>query len=94
MIRAVIVLCLMASPIHAQPAQCAERAGVVEALKAKYGEVQVMMGKQDGGSDAIVEIFSNPITGTWTVLRSNMAGVTCLLASGTNLVAIGIGKPA
>ena len=93
MMRAFVALCLMSAPIHAQVTPCAERAGVVEALKSKYGEVPVMMGKQDDGF-SIMEMFSNPLTGTWTVLTTNMTGMSCLRASGTNLVSVKSGKPA
>ena len=90
--RAVIALCLMASPIHAQATQCAERAGVVEALKIKYGEVQIMLGRQ--GPDSVLEVFANRKTGSWTVLTTNMAGLSCLRSAGTDLVVAKPGEPA
>ena len=92
MIRAVMAMCIMASPIHAQSWECADRALIVAALKADFGEVHVMLGRQ--GPTVILELLSNPDTGTWTMLTTGDNGVSCLLAAGTDLVALMSGDPA
>lgn len=65
---------------EAQAANCAPRAVVLERLAERYGETRQGIGL--GGSGTVVEMFANPQTGTWTLLATNTAGVTCLVASG------------
>ncbi len=65
---------------HAQQANCAERAVVVERLQDRYGETRQSIGL--GRNNAVVEVFASDSTGTWTILVTLPNGVSCLVASG------------
>lgn len=64
---------------------CADRTLVVDRLKSKYAEQLTASGLQYGAeADALVEIWTSPDTGTFTVLVTLANGTTCILAAGTN----------
>jgi hypothetical protein len=67
------------SPTAAQ-SLCGAREAVVDMLGTRYGETVRSLGL--AGRDRIVEVFASDETGTWTILVTNTAGVTCLVASG------------
>jgi hypothetical protein len=71
-------LALRAAPAAAQT-QCAPRDDVVSYLASEYGETMQSMGL---ARDAVVVVFANRTTGTWTITRTDAHGVTCLMASG------------
>jgi len=62
-----------------QPA-CADRQVVVERLQSRYGEVRQSIGL--GQNNSVVEMFASPTTGTWTIVVTTSAGISCLVASG------------
>jgi hypothetical protein len=69
----------------AQASSCADRTLVVERLQSKYAEQLTASGLQYGAqADALVEIWTSPDTGTFTVLVTLANGTTCILAAGTN----------
>ncbi|SFI84854.1 hypothetical protein [Albimonas pacifica] len=72
-------IALAASPVVAQP-QCAPRPIVVEALAQKFGEHRIGMGIQNGAR--VVEVFVNAETGSFTVLSTSLAGLSCIVAGG------------
>jgi hypothetical protein len=59
---------------------CGARQAVVDMLGSRYGETVRSVGL--AGRDRIVEVFASDETGSWTILVTNTAGVTCLVASG------------
>ncbi|MEM1383580.1 MAG: hypothetical protein AAF713_00310 [Pseudomonadota bacterium] len=59
---------------------CGKRDAIVEQLEAKYGETRSSYGLSQG--KGVVEVYSNPDTGTWTVLITNAQGTACLMAAG------------
>jgi len=61
-------------------APCAERAEWLSHLEARFGELRTAVGMV--GPDAVLELFLNGETGTWTLLVSTVDGMTCLLAAG------------
>ena len=63
-------------------ASCAPRDIVVERLAQKYGESLTGGGLQSQAQ--VIEVWSAPETGTWTVLLTQANGTTCVMASGTN----------
>lgn len=67
---------------HAQTPQCAPRPDVLTALATKYGEARRGIGI--AGQNAVMELFVNPSTGTWTIIATSPDGKTCLIASGSN----------
>lgn len=69
----------------AQSANCALRNTVVERLSSVYSEQLTAGGLQTGrSSQNMVEVWSSPETGTFTVMMTNAAGVSCIMAAGTN----------
>ena len=76
-------------PALAQP-QCAPRAAILSALSQHFAETPRALGVAPG---AVVELFTNPKTGTWTITATDPKGVTCLIASGADFQIIPQGKP-
>lgn len=66
-------------------ASCAKRDLVVDRLKVKYSEQLTAGGLQASRTEtAVVEVWSSPETGTFTVMMTNANGVSCIVASGTD----------
>lgn len=65
---------------EAQTRNCGPRALVVDRLAEGYGETRQSIGL--GANNAVVEVFASEETGTWTILVTSPAGVSCLVASG------------
>jgi len=59
--------------------QCGPREQVVKVLNAKYQESQRALGLIN--ERAMMEVYISP-AGTWTMVVTNEAGVTCVLAAG------------
>jgi hypothetical protein len=59
---------------------CADRAGIVEGLALRYGEVPVAVAMTSAAQ--LVEIFASPETGTWTIVVTSPGGPSCLAAAG------------
>lgn len=70
----------LAPPLAAAQAVCAPRESVVAQLQEKYGEVRRGAGLQDGA--AVIELWSSPRTGSWTIIMSRPSGVSCVMAAG------------
>jgi hypothetical protein len=59
---------------------CAPRALVVERLASQFGESRQSIGL--GGNSQVVEVFASAETGTWTIVVSTPAGLSCVVAAG------------
>lgn len=67
-------------PAHAQTATpCARRAQMVDFLAKNFGERSIGRGVSSEG--LLVEIFVGP-SGSWSMILTNPAGVSCLVGSG------------
>ncbi len=75
---ALALIGLLAAPAHAQ--NCAPRERVLERLTQSYGETRQSVGL--GANNAVVEVFASDDSGTWTIIVTTAAGLTCLVASG------------
>jgi hypothetical protein len=82
---------LSALPALAQ-GNCTTRAALTVALATSYSEAPVIMGITSTG--AVLELWANPETGTWTVLTVTPDGVACIRATGDNFTPISGGEPA
>lgn len=84
--RSILSAALMAaffvSPAFGQQSQCGDRSSILKALTEKYGEAPVGRGMASNG--AIVEIYANTETGSWTILVNLPNGMTCVPADGRN----------
>ena len=79
MIRAALVLALLASPAAANP-NCAPYDALARELGNKWGEAPIERGLSSSGE--MVEWWANDETGTWTVLVYSASGVACIIAAG------------
>ncbi|MGR3435877.1 MAG: hypothetical protein ACU0CO_13465 [Shimia sp.] len=85
-------------PRLAVPAQnCAARAAVIHRLETRYGESRRSVGM--AANQALVEVFANDGTGSWSILVTTATGRTCLVASGMSFetlaaVPVDRGEPA
>ncbi|PCH70282.1 MAG: hypothetical protein COC12_08440 [Rhodobacteraceae bacterium] len=70
---------------------CAPREMVMEKLQGKYGETPRMIAL--GLNGAVVEVLAAAGGGTWTIVVTTPAGITCLIAAGTDFEALD-GEPA
>ncbi|MCV3273747.1 hypothetical protein MUB52_20125 [Roseobacter sp. WL0113] len=78
-------LALAGAPPPAEAANCGPRDLVVESLKSKYAERFTAGGLQKTrAAQSLVEIWSSPDTGTFTVLLTSPGGTSCVVASGTD----------
>lgn len=59
---------------------CGERSAVVAELESRYGETRRSIGLEQGRG--VVEVYASEETGSWTILVTNTAGRTCLIAAG------------
>lgn len=76
------VVAAMAAPAGAQGPTgppCAPRDEVVALLHQRFGEAVVGRGLSAGGS--LVEVYASG-GGTWTIVATRPAGVSCLIAAG------------
>jgi hypothetical protein len=76
-----ILACLAAYPGTAEAASCAPKALIEEALGTRFGEVAFAMGMAVGN---VVKFFSNPQSGSWTVVVIRPDGIACVVAQGEN----------
>lgn len=72
----------LAPPAMAQQAPCGPRTILTERLNEKFGEVITGGGLRS--QDQMIEIWSAPTTGSWTVLATSSDGMSCILAAGTD----------
>ncbi|WP_322867414.1 hypothetical protein U5922_015205 [Aquicoccus sp. G2-2] len=74
-----------AIPAHADDVNnCATRDQVVSRLQQEFYEELTAGGLQDSGAAGVVEVWSSPQTGTFTVMMTRPDGVSCILATGTD----------
>jgi len=79
LIAFVFALTLFAPAASAQPV-CGSHNSVATNLEKSYSEAPVSMGMTlDGG---VVEVYSSPSEGTWTMVITQPTGLSCLIAAG------------
>ncbi len=67
---------------QAYAASCASRDALVSRLESMYSEKLTARGLQS--ADSLMEVFSSPESGTFTVLLTNPKGVSCIVGAGTD----------
>ena len=65
---------------------CGERAAIVAQLERKYGETRRSIGLQQ--DRAVIEVYASDKTGSWTILVTDTAGKSCLIAAGDAFEAV------
>ena len=63
---------------------CGPRGIMVEKLGEVYGEVSRGGGLTNGRPIALVELYVNEETGTWTLVRTYPNGIACIMVAGNN----------
>ena len=79
-----VFLLLLPGDALSEPAPmipCGDRGKIIDQLQTKYSEAPVSIGIMANGS--VIEIYVSD-EGTFTVLITNPAGATCLVASGNS----------
>lgn len=90
MIRLAALLAILPTATLAQD-QCGPIEGVLSFLAQEYGELAIGGGLTPAGS--LMQVLTNPDTGTWTFVRITADGVACLLASGEAWVTLAGERP-
>lgn len=70
----------MAWPARAQGVPCGDYATMTETRAKTTGEAKVGSGIVHGGG--VMELYANPLTGSWTSFMIRPDGLTCIVASG------------
>jgi len=75
---------LAIAPVLANAAEpaCAARDKIIGQLSAKYQESHRASGLES--DTKMVEIWTSPTSGTWTILVTQANGITCIAAAGKN----------
>jgi hypothetical protein len=85
-----IALLFLAGQADAQPQPCQQRVKLVYELANKYLEAPIFRGLDKNGQ--MVEVFANPVTGTWTITTTAPIEATrmqsCVLSIGQAAEAI------
>ena len=71
---------LFATPVGAADMKCGEVTGMRNALEREYGEEPAVRGLD--GNGAMIEIWGNTATGSWTFMVTSPAGMTCIIGTG------------
>lgn len=85
--RLLLIACIAALPTIAASAEhptCKDRDIMVTDLQTKFGEQQVMAGVSSRG--ALMEIWLNPISATWTAIAVGPKGLACIAAHGEDMM--------
>ena len=88
--RSIIAAALVATASPAFGQSCAARADIVAGLASKYGETRQAAGLDLSGN--MVEVFASDDTGTWTILVTLPAGVSCIMSGGKHWSTVKAGK--
>jgi hypothetical protein len=82
---------LAATPAQAQgQPPCAEREALLRGFAERYGEVPHSIAMTDRGT--LLEVLVSP-AGTWTMLVTQPAGPTCIVASGREWQTVAAAEP-
>lgn len=74
------LLFMAVAPAQSAAMQCGDRASLLKVLSNKYKESPRALGLSTTGK-AMFEIYTSD-TGTWTIVMTTTAGLTCLMAAG------------
>jgi hypothetical protein len=77
---------ILATEIAFSQPQCDARETVVALLADRWGETRRALGL--AGDSAMMELFANDTTGTWSVTLTLPDGRMCLMASGDSYEAV------
>lgn len=64
-------------------AVCSLTPDMYQTLSAEYGEERIVVGLS---GQAMLEFWTNPQTGTWTILQTTPDNTSCVMSAGSNAV--------
>ncbi len=76
-----VALLLVSVPASATGTACGPKGLIEETLGTRFGEAAFGMGVADGN---VVKFFTNPTSGSWTIVVVRPDGVACVAAQGEN----------
>jgi len=83
----VLTFLAAAAPAAAQPAMpCHSATDIAKQLGSKYDEAPVAMGLQSNGN--LLQVYASEREGTWTVVTTTPAGLSCIVAVGKTWIVI------
>jgi len=82
-IPTLLAACVAVSPVAA--ATCGNAALIDDYLRTSWGETQVGVGYLSGSEDLVV-FYANKKTETWSFVRVDEDGISCVVSSGTGWV--------
>lgn len=75
-----IILSLLSIGVALAQSVCVDHETIVASLGERYSETRQNAGLLN--ENMALEVYSNPETGTWTVLTVTTEGIACLVAAG------------
>lgn len=81
--KLLFALILLLTPLAVAAAECGDHKAVTASLAEERGEVRVAQALADIG--ALMELFHNPETGSWTVLYTVPDNPACIVGRGEHL---------
>lgn len=79
--RVLLAAAVLSSPAMATPSMpCHTAVEIAKQLSGKYNEAPVAFGVQSNGN--LLQVYASEDTGTWTVVSTTPAGVSCIVADG------------
>lgn len=83
-IAATLAIALHGAPVAAQGAFCDDRDTMIAALKYRLG--QVRYGNRMPNSVGMYELYVNPVSRTWTLVKTQIGGTACIVKNGVGNV--------
>jgi len=91
--RLILAAALLTAPQATAQAACGPHERVVAHLATRFAETRQALGLAARGT-AMIEVFANLDTGSWTVLLTQPDGTACMIASGTAFEPLATNAPA
>lgn len=87
MLNEIILAAMLAQAPAQEPIErCQTVAGMQKTLADRYGEVASQI--LQISDTAILVVYGNPVTGTWTITQDDASGESCIQAAGTGIYAV------
>jgi len=87
MIKSTLAALAVVFAVPATAQQCAPRDDMIAALARVYGEVRVSQALDH--NNFLIEVFANPVSGSWTAVLTTPDMQACIAAAGTEYEYIG-----
>ncbi len=73
------IIAIQGAPAAAQMG-CGQRDKMIRQLDQEYGETRLGVGIVSGA--VVIEVWTSSEAGTWTILKSYVSGLSCVMAVG------------